>query len=488
MKTQIKFIILLLLVGVFATSCEDALHIDQKGELTADVTFENIGDIQKGLNGAYQYYSAFNTISFNARFTDNIVMGINSGGQGRSTYAYNLTPTSGYAEGIWGNRYTVIDQCNRVLEALNNLHLNSAEAKHIAAQLIGLRAIAHFDLFQYYAESYTDMNALAIPISDTVRTDISYQPARNTVGEVYAFLKQQIDKAETLFGSFDEGVTYLNADVMEALRARIQLYKQDYAGAITTTKDLLDKYPLADTTQYPAVFKDLNNAGIIWKKNYVDGDAGIAGQFYFNAVGRDDSSPYIQVSNELFDQLDSNDVRIKVVVLPRDHMDNGVNDGSVYISKDNPDNILLVGKYPGSGDGFHTNDLKIFRSAEMLLIKAEAEARMGNVADAQDDIQYLLDNRFTANTPVVNFHNSKHEALLGILKQRRLELAYEGHRYLDLKRFRDVTNQGVTRLAVDCASFGVAQCDLPKQDHRWIFPIPNTEIRANSVITQNPGY
>src|SRR5699024_2833868 len=115
------------------------------------------------------------------------------------------------------------------------------------------------DLFQYYAESYTDMNALAIPISDTVRTDISYQPARNTVGEVYAFLKQQIDKAETLFGSFDEGVTYLNADVMEALRARIQLYKQDYAGAITTTKDLLDKYPLADTTQYPAVFKDLNN-------------------------------------------------------------------------------------------------------------------------------------------------------------------------------------------------------------------------------------
>src|SRR5699024_2821336 len=129
-----------------------------------------------------------------------------------------------------------------------------------------------------------------------------------------------------------------------------------------------------------------------------------------------------------------------------------------------------------------------FRSAEMLLIRAEAKARTGDVAGAQDDIQLLLDNRYTANTPIVNFHNDKHEALLSILKQRRIELAFEGHRYLDLKRFRNVTNQGITRLAVDCASYSVPQCALPKDDHRWVFPIPTSELKANSVIKQNPGY
>ena len=50
------------------------------------------------------------------------------------------------------------------------------------------------------------------------------------------------------------------------------------------------------------------------------------------------------------------------------------------------------------------------------------------------------------------------EATNGILAERRLELAYEGHRYVDIKRTRSITNVGLERDALDCG--GSTPCSL----------------------------
>ena len=65
------------------------------------------------------------------------------------------------------------------------------------------------------------------------------------------------------------------------------------------------------------------------------------------------------MSNELYNAFDNNDIR-KTAFVTADSEFNGVND---------PTNILLIGKYPGSDAGLLTNDFKLFRVSEMVLLK-----------------------------------------------------------------------------------------------------------------------
>lgn len=70
---------------------------------------------------------------------------------------------------------------------------------------------------------------------------------------------------------------------------------------------------------------------------------------------------------------------------------------------------------------------------------------------------------------------------------RRKEFAFEGHRYLDIKRIGNEINVGVNRLAYDALSFS-APLALPASDYRFTLPIPRSELSANPTITQNPNY
>ncbi|PZQ82334.1 MAG: RagB/SusD family nutrient uptake outer membrane protein, partial [Flavobacterium johnsoniae] len=79
------------------------------------------------------------------------------------------------------------------------------------------------------------------------------------------------------------------------------------------------------------------------------------------------------------------------------------------------------------------------------------------------------------------------EALTDILLERRKELAFEGHRYLDIKRIGNEINVGINRLADDAFTFS-APTSLPASDYRFTLPIPRSEISANPTIVQNPNY
>ncbi|MGZ8538341.1 MAG: RagB/SusD family nutrient uptake outer membrane protein, partial [Flavisolibacter sp.] len=88
--------------------------------------------------------------------------------------------------------------------------------------------------------------------------------------------------------------------------------------------------------------------------------------------------------------------------------------------------------------------------------------------------------RITGYTPVV--FASKQVAIDEIIQERFKELAYEGHRFWDLKR----RNLPVTRLATDAPTTNAAT--LPAGNFRFLLPIPNAEIQANNLMVQNPGY
>ena len=119
----------------------------------------------------------------------------------------------------------------------------------------------------------------------------------------------------------------------------------------------------------------------------------------------------------------------------------------------------------------------------MYLIRAEANARSngGDIA-ANDDLSALKTARILnyVHTPLAG------AALVSeIAAERRRELAFEGHRWFDLKRTTRTVNRS---LAGTGNPNNQVQTTLTSSSHRWVWPIPEVELRANPNIQQNPGY
>jgi hypothetical protein len=143
----------------------------------------------------------------------------------------------------------------------------------------------------------------------------------------------------------------------------------------------------------------------------------------------------------------------------------------------------VIQKYAGSGYGTaaeNVADAKVFRTGEMYLIRAEAKAETGDLAGAASDLNELRAARIMGYTSVT--FASKEEAIREIVQERFKELAFEGHRFWDLRR----RGLPVERLASDAPSSNAAV--LPVGNFRFVLPIPNAEVQANPSIQQNPGY
>jgi len=126
------------------------------------------------------------------------------------------------------------------------------------------------------------------------------------------------------------------------------------------------------------------------------------------------------------------------------------------------------------------------RLSEIYLIRAEAHARKAapDFGAAAADISTLRTARF-GSTQTVAAYTSVTDAITNIKAERRVELCFEGFRYLDTKRYRNILNVGVERLPVDC---GTVPCSLPVSSEKFTFPIPQAEINANPNMVQNTGY
>jgi hypothetical protein len=193
-------------------------------------------------------------------------------------------------------------------------------------------------------------------------------------------------------------------------------------------------------------------------------------------------SPYFEMGRSLFNLMDPTDIRYDVNVAPTSLID-----PDYEINQNPATDILVIQKYPGSEGQPLMNDLKIFRSSEMYLIRAEAAVAGGSLDDAAELIKDIRDARFGTDTALPSY-GSATEAYAAILDERRVELAFEGHRYLDLKRLGSRASQGVLKDAIDCAFNGA--CTLSAADYRFTMPLPIVEFNANPGLReqQNPGY
>jgi hypothetical protein len=120
------------------------------------------------------------------------------------------------------------------------------------------------------------------------------------------------------------------------------------------------------------------------------------------------------------------------------------------------------------------------RLADILLLKAEALNEQGDVAGASALVNQIRSRVSLPNTPA----NSQDAMRLAIEKERRLELAFEGHRWYDLKR----TGRAIEVMNNVKGPDGVTPIGYNLTPNRLVWPIPQAELDKNSNLVQNDGY
>lgn len=478
-------------------SCKDAIDIEQVGRLGAESAFESTADLTQGLNFVYNQFDNTPAIAFNAIFTDELAIGFDNGGQGitNGEYGFVLNTASAFPQALWNNYYSALNAANRLIFAAADITPEDDE-QDAYDEAVGvahaLRAWAHFELLTYLSEDLEDDASLGVIMIDFV-PEVSQLLDRNTTGEVFTLIESDLTLAESLI-STQSSTTFVSLDFITALRARMAAYRGDYTTADTHAASLIANYSLADQTQFTNMWDDADNTEVIFKLERSVGDTydgqgatgsgtagGWAGAIFAFVNSTLTGSPYYEVSRSLYNLLDvGGDVRRDVIVDPTSLID------PAYATNNDPaTDILVNSKYPGSEGQPLMNDLKIFRAAEMYLIRAEAAADGGDFVGAAGFIDNIRDARFGSDVTTPTPANEA-AAFAAILAERRLELAYEGHRYVDLRRLGARAGVTVDRDPIDCAVNG--SCTLAITDHRWTVPVPQIELDANPNVTQTAGY
>jgi hypothetical protein len=332
----------------------------------------------------------------------------------------------------------------------------------IKAECLGLRALSHFDLLRSFGISYDgDSSQLGVPNIDYVV--VLQQPSRNTVAENYNFINADINAALGLLDANYTDNTRLTVNALNALQARVALYQGDYATAISAASQVISNVPLATATEYPDIWTDASENEVVFKLKRTTGD-GAVGTLFQDTNG----DVFFTMSNDILFRLlatSTLDPRFGVCL----------DLATATIA------VPTIGKYLGTAANFGLNDIKVFRTSEMVCIRSEAYARSGELALSSADMNLLGVNRGYAGTAAFA---TTAEALAVIEDVRRIELAFEGHRYYDMRRY----GKSIDRTANDDCGAASGACQLPATDHRWVMPIPQDEIFANDNITQNPGY
>ncbi len=526
-------------------SCNDAIDIVQDGELNNDALYTSVENMQLVLNDVYGQMSTTNELLLSSILTDEV--GLGEAGFPGDTHSFQIFSTNGSANAIWFQKYQAINRANRLIEGAALYTPNDAEVdeyNNILAQARAIRAFCHFQLLTYFSTDLSDDDALGVMLVDYVPS-IEEDLPRSTNGEVFALIESDLLFAENNLTTATSGGTswyYFNTNVIDAMRARMYLYRENYtlaelyadnvinnsgivlassmftlpANFPTSTDEMshvgaagatsLDAAPPTGTIQFALYQMDrwtATSTSPMYKKMWVDADQGEA----IFSLGRPNSSTNFgsayNTNNSSATGAPLWDMGRNLFDLYTEPLGNGAQDfrrwafvdRSATISTD-PLNAtrgsenIIIDKYPGKDGAHSANDIKVFRMSEMYFIKAEARVEANDFDSAESLIQDVRQarNYISGTTVPAPNYNDGTEAYADILMERYKELCFEGHRYIDLKRIGAKAGvSGTNRFIADSQNASAENpLNISIGDYRFTLPIPQAELNVNS-LPQNPG-
>lgn len=499
-----KSVYKLLLMGALTLgnlSCEKyydpATSIDEDKALTNpdDVGTATIGTYAVLLNAAY-----VRSVHFLMEYpSDEIAQGQPSGDDLTRAYRYTHINTSGHCTNFWGQAYKVISAANRIIAYVPDE--SSAAMKQLKGENLYLRAMMHFNLVRVFGKPYTQGNGEnpGVPIlKDGLTDDEIAVITRSSVKDVYDIVISDLLKASQLM-SEQKSNSFASKEVALALLSRVYLYKNDNENAIKYADMVISsgRYKLVQGAEFSNYFKTApasNTETIFAIRHTKVQDRGFSaiGSMYFSSDPSGNPASQgtsgwaeIYASKKYFDFVgkNANDLRNNFI---SPYKINGTLQYNTKLTPNTP--MYYVNKYNLQEGVINLSSPVYLRLAEMYLIRAEANAKLGKTAAALEDVNILRQRAGLSGDKLYTAANlGSKTALDVVMEERWLELAFEGHRSYDLFRNnlpmeRDYPG---THSLNNTPTTNTYQKVLPT-DPRTVFFIPQAEIDRNSKLTQNP--
>jgi hypothetical protein len=477
------------------SSCgDDFLEVTPSDQYPAESLFTSIEDAQRVLTGAYDWF----TNAWYAHYTnqyiffmpdvmgdDAMVTSTSNYGRFVAAYQYSITPSSTYSVDPWIGCYSMIDNCNAILNNIESLP-ESKERDRVEGEALALRTYAYHYLIRTYAKAYCqgESNPGVILRLTTPVEGLPEDLPRTTVGECYKQMTADIERACTLLaGNSASSKCYITEQSAHGIAARIYLDMNDYSKGVSHANSALSGVKLMGTDEYKYNFCE-NNSETLWYFTCTSTDKqsflSLPAFWWFC----DDNGTYIKsgysslgVTKNLINLFDDADVRktLFVKVNGEYYNRNGAYMTTKICHRRNNDSD---GTANSGTVNFAEGDFNMLRGSEMYLIIAELAADNNKESEARTALNAVRKARgledYTGNDLVNEIQN-----------ERRRELFAEGHRFFDLKR----RNLPMDRSQVAENWSGISV--LPAGDNLLTLPIPQDEIDANDLVTekdQNPGY
>lgn len=482
MKAFNKFIIGLsvCVVGVFS-SC-DTLDVKPTSLIT-NASFWNSPDDAKGaLTGMYvklRTQAMLNLFIWGEARSEVMEWGAVSGTLDYDRYYLNtLNATSAGPD--WLGVYAAINAANLVIKYVPEISFpNESEKNDILAQAYSTRAFLYFVLAKTWG---------AVPLRTEPTEGYNAettQKGRASQQEVFTLIKDDIEKAITLFGdnAFPTGRNRWSQPAAYALKADVYLWtgKRLNGGDadLNIALDACNEVQNADVQlleNFADVFKYGNkgNKEIIMAVGFKEVEAG--NNYFYNMYAGQTAASTDPVTGEVIG-LPAGNMVWTVTQLVRDQfsVDDSRRDASFIERTDYPSLIVKGRGVLINGVRYYTSDVILYRYADVLLMKAEAKNALGQ--DPTTEINLVRARAYGANFPGHEFVSGSQAANdEAILKERLLELVFEGKRWWDLVRFGKAFELVPTLMGRE------------SEDHLLLFPISLNTLSLEPQIEQNDGY
>lgn len=383
----------------------------------------------------------------------------------------------------YANCYVGIARTNAILDRIDNSTIDAAVKANLKGQAQFLRAYYYFELVQYFG---------GVPLHLKEVTSVAEASLpRSTADDVYKQIIADATSAVGLLPAKQTTVGMVTKGSAKTLLGYVYMTLKRYPEAETALTDVTALgYSLVPN--YANIFASRNTAESIFEVQYLEGPQGQQSNFAFqfapnisnikNILGPSGDNKttggWNKPTPDLIAAYETGDTR-KAASIAFSYVDgdgNTVND--TYCKK------YTHGPYANfnnTGD-----DWIVYRYADVLLLLAECLNEEGKSGQA---IPYLNQVRARAGLGITTAL-AQADLRTAIAKERRVELAFENHRWLDLVR----TGQAINVMTAFGIKIKQQQPYLPTAAYtnitqtRLIFPLPQTEIDINPKLKQNPGY
>lgn len=488
-------------------SCSDFLDKNDPTKLNTGGFYQTEDHFKQAANGVYSQLQEYigGIWQYEEFITDNTTCHLNTQDRGQAAgieaieyWHINATTLEQIGPyNLYNGIYSYLVNINTIISKLQDASIDEAVKISIDGQMHFMRAYYYFELVRLFG----DVIIITEPLNEP---DQAWNYSRSSMEDVYKLIDSDLQIAvEKLplpseLSTAEVGIPTKGAALM--LQGRMYLTRKQYPEAITAFKSvtqlgyiLLDDYAKV----FDPVFKN-HQESIMDVQFQGNNDLGEYSGFIYNFYPRESFGaviPFPGVSGggwniptlDIINDYEKGDLR-KDISLKEGYVSNEGDWVAVpYINKYN---------HPHSIEGRPDDNWPLIRYAETLLSLAEAiNEQEGPTTEAHD---YLNQVRERAGLECVS-GLSQDEFRKIVLHERRIELAFENHRWFDLKRTmspeelaRFLTAYGKREMekptTADRASLPFSEGDFEFKPYELYFPIPEREVKLNPALKQTAGY